>query len=212
LAGNRFRIVIIELSGNLAELGARFQYLRARQLPNYFGAQRFGKNAGNLRLLDVVDNKRKPGRQARSFGLSALRSALFNGYLAERIRQNTWLEPLPGEIAYDSSAKSYGQVDKRAAAPDRYAATGILWGRGDNKATGTALSVEREYFGHFGGVTDLLATYEVRMMRRPLSLRLPDLSWNLSENSVEICFTLSSGTYATAALREFVGFTDSMAG
>lgn len=212
LAGNRFSIVVSDLAGDLGELGARVQYLQTRQLPNYFGAQRFGKDAGNLQLLDVARNGREPEQRARSFGLSAIRSALFNGYLAERIRQNTWLEPLPGEIAYDASAETYIHVDKIPDAPDRYAATGILWGCGDNKATGTALSTESQYFERFGGVTGLLATYKVRMMRRPLSLCIPDLSWNLSRNSMEMRFTLSSGTYATAVLREFVEFTDSMAG
>ncbi len=202
LAGNRFRITLRNLSGDLAELHTRLAKLRSAAIPNYFGAQRFGKQAGNLDLLNKPGSGHTPGREARSFGLSALRSALFNGYLAERIGDDTWLRRLPGEIVYDESRRVYRHVDALADSEDGYQSTGLLWGCGENQATGPALAREVEYFGRFPDVTALLSAYEVRMMRRPLSLRLPDLNWTISGDTLEVVFTLGRGMYATAVLRE----------
>jgi len=202
LAGNRFRIIVRNLSGDFDELQARLQKLQSMVIPNYFGAQRFGKRAGNLDLLNIPDRARNPGREARSFGLSALRSALFNGYLAERIDEDTWHRSLPGEIVYDAADHVYRHIDALTENVNRYQATGLLWGCGKNQATGPALERETEYFGRFPEITALLSTYEVRMMRRPLSMRLADLDWEISADTLTVTFTLERGMYATVALRE----------
>jgi len=202
LAGNRFRITLRNLSGDLEDLQARLTKLSFAAIPNYFGVQRFGKQAGNLDLLNKPEGGRTPSRDARSFGLSALRSALFNGYLAERISDNTWLRLLPGEIVYDGSRRVYRHVDALTDSEEGYQSTGLLWGCGENQATGSTLAREAEYFGRFPDVTALLSAYKVRMMRRPLSLRLPDLHWTMSGDTLEVVFTLRRGMYATAVLRE----------
>ena len=208
LAGNRFRIILRDLSGDLSGLEARLRKLSGAAIPNYFGAQRFGKEAGNLKLLEVSDSRRTPSREARSFGLSAIRSALFNGYLAERIADDTWHQILPGEIVYDESREVYRHVDRLAGLDNRHQSTGLLWGCGENKATGPALAKETEYFGRFPDFTNLLSAYEVRMMRRPLSLRLPDLAWSLSGHSLQLSFTLRRGMYATVVLREIANLSE----
>ena len=202
LEGNRFRITLKNLSGDLDDLRTRLNKLKFSSIPNYFGAQRFGKQAGNLDLLNIPDDGLSPGREARSFGLSALRSALFNGYLAERIEEDTWNKNLPGEIVYDEFGGVYRHVDAVADGVTSYQSTGLLWGCGENQATGLALDRETEYFGRFPEVTALLLAYEVRMIRRPLSIWLPDLDWSLSGNTLEVTFTLRRGMFATVVLRE----------
>jgi tRNA pseudouridine13 synthase len=211
LAGNRFRITLRNLSGDLDDLQARLTTLGSEAVPNYFGAQRFGKQAGNLDLLNLPDTGRAADREARSFGLSALRSALFNGYLGERIDDDSWQRSLSGEIVYDASGRVYRHSDALTDSQARYQSTGLLWGCGENQATGPALARESEYFGRFPDVTALLAAYKVRMMRRPLSLHLPDLDWTLSGDSLQLTFTLGRGMYATVVLREIANVCEAAA-
>ena len=101
-------------------------------VPNYFGPQRFGRAAGNLELLDVPGALRD--RRRRSFGLSALRSAMFNGYLAERVGAGNWDLRLDGE---------------RSKRDDACTGTGLLWGRGENFSAGPARDAEEAWYGRF---------------------------------------------------------------
>jgi len=212
LEGNHFRIALQNISGNRDDLQTRLLKLKSSAVPNYFGAQRFGKKSGNLDLLNIPGNGPEPGREARSFGLSALRSALFNGYLAERIDDETWHRGLPGEIVYNECARVYRHVDALTDSDKTgYQSTGLLWGRGQNQATGPALDRELEYFGRFPEVTALLSSYEVRMIRRPLSMRLPDLGWVIAGDTLEVTFTLRRGMYATVVLREIADVVEASA-
>lgn len=202
LAGNRFRIIVRDLTGESSELPARLDNLSHAPIPNYFGAQRFGKDAANLQLIEHAAGRAAPDREARSFGLSALRSALFNAYLAERIDDGTWQTLLHGEIVYDGMKQSYRHANDIVAGRDGFQTTGLLWGDGVNQATGLALEKETGFFGRVPDITSLLSSYEVRMMRRPLGFRIPELRWKLSEDSLELRFTLGRGMFATVVLRE----------
>jgi tRNA pseudouridine13 synthase len=209
LRGNRFRIAMQNLSGDLDKLQARLLKLKSTTIPNYFGAQRFGKNAGNLDLLNKSGSVPISDRDTRSFGLSALRSALFNSYLAERIDAGTWHQSLPGEIVYDACEQIYRHVD--ALTDDdksKYRSTGLLWGCGENQSTGPALDTETEFFDRFSEVTALLSAYEVRMVRRPLSMSVTDLDWEICDDRLEVGFTLRRGMYATVVLREIADVTE----
>ena len=67
-------------------------------MPNYFGAQRFGHDGGNLEAALSLDPRRLRGRNFRQgMYLSAARSWLFNEVLAARLAKGTWLQPLPGD-------------------------------------------------------------------------------------------------------------------
>src|SRR4051812_40168267 len=48
LAGNRFEITVRALTGDAAALAARLADIARGGVPNYFGEQRFGRDAGNL--------------------------------------------------------------------------------------------------------------------------------------------------------------------
>jgi tRNA pseudouridine13 synthase len=135
--------------------------------------------------------------------LSALRAALFNGCLAERLHDDgSWQHRVPGEIVYDECDHVYRHVDALTDSETRYQSTGLLWGSGENKAIGPARDREIEYFGRFPEVTAPLSAYSVRMMRRPLSMRLLDLDPVISSDTLKVTFTLRRGTYATVVLRE----------
>lgn len=49
------------------------------------------------------------------------------------------------------------------------------------------------------------------MMRRQLSLRLPDLHWTISGDTPELTFTLRRGMYGTGVLREIAGVVEAVA-
>jgi Uncharacterized conserved protein len=107
LRGNRFRIVIRALGGDVTALERRLTAVRDGLVPNYFGAQRFGHGGGNLDLFQDLDAPVRLDRQARSFALSALRSALFYDFLAQRIAAGSVATPLAGEILWCASENGY---------------------------------------------------------------------------------------------------------
>jgi tRNA pseudouridine13 synthase len=205
LSGNRFKILVRDISGDVNALEARLSEMAQTPVPNYFGSQRFGHHGGNLDLLFLRESQSTPGRETRSFGLSALRSALFNLWLAQRIEDGTWLAPLAGEITYLEDELRFSHIDKVAAAA-MCAPTGLLWGAGDNKATGVALTREQAFAETFTHTLGLLRAYEVRMMRRPLWLRPVDFDYEVrhedDQTVLALQFGLSRGQFATSVIRE----------
>ncbi|MAF84376.1 MAG: tRNA pseudouridine(13) synthase TruD [Gammaproteobacteria bacterium] len=202
LRGNQFRIVIRNLDGDCVELERRLSVLRDGLLPNYFGAQRFGRGAGNLGLFGDLERPAKLKRESRSFALSALRSALFNNYLAQRISDGSAATALPGEIVYDEVERTFRhEPDVRGQSLQP---TGLLWGAGENRATDKALECERSFFTQYPATIKLLESQDLRMMRRPLLIRPRELEWQVDDQQMIVSFTLARGQFATALLREFV--------
>ena len=94
--------------------------------PNYFGEQRFGREAGNLeqvlRAAQQLAEKRptaerrrreRRGRDDAGFMLSAARSLIFNAILAERVAQGTWNRLAAGDVANLDGRGSVFAVDQR---------------------------------------------------------------------------------------------------
>ncbi len=204
LRGNQFRIVIRDLNGDRGELERRFNLLRDGLVPNYFGAQRFGRGGGNLDLFGDLERPADLGRESRSFALSALRSALFNNYLAQRITDGSSTTPLPGEIVYCETEHGYRHEPDVRGSGQPLQPAGLLWGAGESRATGHALDHEQAFFAQYPLTTRLLADYDLRMMRRPLLIRPEGLEWQVDEQSALVSFTLARGQFATAVLRECV--------
>ena len=206
LSGNRFRIVVRELSGDLHELERRLQVLRDTYVPNYFGAQRFGRGGGNLDLFGALERPAELGREARSFALSALRSALFNNYLAQRITDGSALTPFPGEIVYCDAAQRFRHEPEVRDDRHHVQPTGLMWGSGENRATDIAAEYEERFIAQYSATLRLLQGHEVRMTRRPLMIRPADLAWEIGEGCATVVFGLARGQFATAVLREFVAW------
>jgi len=204
LRGNQFRIVIRDLNGDSDELERRFKALRDGLVPNYFGAQRFGRGRGNLDLFGDLERPSVLGRESRSFALSALRSALFNNYLALRITDGSSATPLPGEIVYCETEHGYRHEPDVRGGGQPLQPAGLLWGAGESRATGQALDHEQAFFAQYPATTRLLVNHDLRMMRRPLLLRPAGLEWQVDEQSAIVSFTLARGQFATAVLRECV--------
>ena len=156
----------------------------AQGVPNYFGEQRFGRNANNLPEAHaiLVEGKRIRDKQKRGLMLSAARSYLFNQVLAARVLANNWQVLLAGEPEVFPSAP--------------------LWGRGRSAATYEALAIEVTAMNAWADWRDGLEHVGLSQERRALVLKPDAASWRWLDNDLELSFSLGSGEFATTILRE----------
>ncbi len=204
IACNQFAIVVRECTdANATELSACIDLLASIGMPNYFGPQRFGIDCGNLDLvLRLGDLK----RAQRSFALSALRGALFNAYLAERVHAGTWATLLPGEIAVSGRPRGLDEAGDSPA--DERGPSGLLWGKGGRSPGKRALPAEQEFFGRFPVATALLEEAGARASRRPLRVLPAGFNWKLDAENLKVGFSLPAGSFATVLLRELLDLRD----
>lgn len=208
--GNRFVIRVRELAGDPAAVEARLRLVGDAGVPNYFGPQRFGRGGANLtRARDWAGGGAAPReRPQRSFLLSAARSAVFNGVLAERVRRGDWNRLLPGEAVMLDGRRSFfvaGEIDgllrERCERMDVHP-TGPLWGTGDTPAAGSAREVEMHVMAAEPGLRTLLETHGLVQERRSLRLPVRALEWRIASDGLTLAFDLPRGTFATAVLHE----------
>lgn len=191
-AGNAFRLRI-EVEGPLSEsaVAAVRQRLGAG-IANYFGPQRFGRDAGNLLKVKAwVEGRRLPGRGPdRGRILSSARSYLFNEVLAARIRAGLLTRPLAGDVLMD-------------AVP-----TGPLWGRGRSALTDEAAVFEAEVLAPYRAWCERLEHAGLSQERRPLLLRPAGIRVEATATGLELRFELPPGAFATSALAGLGDFED----
>jgi tRNA pseudouridine13 synthase len=159
-------------------------------VPNYFGEQRFGIEAGNLTLAQdwFVSGKKIKNRNLKGMVLSAARSYIFNLVLSERIKQENWNTVIPGDIL--------GQISKGDSP------TGPLWGRGRNAASEDAVTIEDKITRQFEVWCDGLEHQGLSQERRNLVCVPKDLTWQFCDNHLTLEFSLLPGEYATSVMRE----------
>jgi tRNA pseudouridine13 synthase len=209
LAGNGFAIRLRGVEVADASLSRRLAAIATAGVPNYFGPQRFGRDAANLRRLSVGAGALDP--QERGFVLSAARSLLFNAVLAERVGDGSWRHLEPGDLATLDGRGSHFPVE---AADETLAArcarleihpTGPLWGSGSPPSGGRVLELEGRVAGGFPAACQLLAGAGMKQERRSLRLAVRDLLWRrdpAARDCLILEFRLTRGAYATAVLRE----------
>jgi len=211
LSGNRFCIVVRELSGKLHALDARLGRLAEEGAPNYFGPQRFGHDGKNVEhgVLWLKQGGRLP-RHKRSIYLSAVRSFLFNEVLSRRVELGNWNHIVDGELAVLNGSRSTfscSMPDKvllqRCLEFDIHP-SGSLPGRGDTHIRGESESIETEVLDSHQDLISLLGSAGVKAGRRSLRLLPTGLEWERSGSDLTLRFTLPPGGYATSVLRELV--------
>jgi len=213
LRGNRFMLVVRGLSAASSELEQRLQRIALQGVPNYFGEQRFGQDAGNLDKAEAMftGKLKVRDRHVRGLYLSAARSQLFNQVLSQRVAAGTWNRALPGEalmlegthIVFVADTVD-ATIEQRLAALDIHP-TGPLWGRGLSLARGQALAIEQAALAGFEIFRSGLEQAGLSQERRALRLPVADFQWQFPGNdSVQLSFRLPAGAYATSVLRELV--------
>jgi tRNA pseudouridine13 synthase len=211
LRGNDFAIVLRGFTGDQAALEHRLRAIAAGGVPNYFGPQRFGRDAGNLRLASswFAGAAEPADRFQRGFALSAARAAIFNAIVAERVRDGTWNRLLPGEVVnLDGSGSVFvadildAVLEERCRQLDIHP-TGPMWG-GLSSATGAAAALEQSVAARHAELAGGLGKVEVEPERRALRVRVDRLEWTIAADVVQLQFRLYRGAFATAVLHELL--------
>ena len=213
LRGNAFVITLRMLSGAAAQLEERLDTIRSQGVPNYFGAQRFGRDAANLvtaRRLFAAP-RRRIGRSQRALALSAARSLLFNRVLSARVAARSWDRCIGGDALQLAGTHSHfvaGQtdpeLDRRLAEFDIHP-TGPLYGRGSSPVTGPCSALEQSILADYPDLVRGLEQCGLRQARRALRVVPEQLLWQVPEQGILVLsFSLPAGSYATAVLRELV--------
>jgi tRNA pseudouridine13 synthase len=214
LRGNRFTITLREVTAPRATVDARLRSIAASGVPNYFGPQRFGRDANNL--CAGVQGVLPVARDARAFALSALRSLLFNAVLAERVTDGSWCALQPGDVANLDGTGSVFRVSEvdpelasRVGRLDVHP-TGPLWGDGATLAAEAVAAREAAVAERFPSVVAVLARERLRPERRALRVAAHDLAheW-LDESTLRVAFRLGAGAYATTVLAEVLELVES---
>ena len=222
LEGNRFVITVRGLACDPAALHERMAAIGAGGAPNYFGAQRFGRDAGNLAqvvanaaLLARGERPRSRDRSAQGFMLSAARSVVFNAILAERIAQRTWNTLCTGDVAnLDGRGSVFAvpvldaELEQRCAALDVHP-TAPLPGEGASLASGAVLMLEERMAAGFPAALAVIAQERMKSERRALRIRVRDLEHAYQGDVLRLKFALSAGSFATTVLREIIAQADS---
>lgn len=221
LEGNRFVITVRALECDGAVLEQRMMRIGAGGAPNYFGPQRFGRDAGNLaQVLGLAaqlargERPRFRDRSAQGFMLSAARSVVFNAILAERIASNTWNSLRAGDVAnLDGRGSVFpvqapdAELEQRCAALDVHP-TAPLWGEGASLAGGDVLALEERVAAGFPEALAVIAQERMKSERRALRIRVRDLEHDYSAGVLRLKFALSAGSFATTVLREIIAAAD----
>jgi len=221
LAGNRFEITVRELRCDAATLAARLADVARGGVPNYFGEQRFGREAGNL--ADVLQAagqaasgaaRRSRGRGDAGFMLSAARSLIFNAILGERVTRGTWNTLEAGDVANLDGRGSVFAVEAvdealvaRCAALEIHP-TAPLIGGDASLAGGAVRELEESTAARFPEALAVIAHERMNSERRALRIRVRGLDHDYAGDVLRLRFELAAGSFATTVLREIIGASD----
>ena len=222
LEGNRFEIIVREFRADPAQVDARLASIAKGGVPNYFGEQRFGRDAGNLvavlgeaqKLVTRAGVSRTRGPGSRNdqggFMLSAARSLIFNAILAERVRRGTWNGFIPGDVAnLDGRGSVFAVEEGDSSLASRCESleihpTAPLVGAGESLATAESLALEQAVAAEFPEALAVISAARMNSERRALRIRIRELDYEYSAGVLTLRFALSAGSFATTVLREII--------
>lgn len=219
-SANVFRLVLRDLDAAPDELEQRLHTVARDGVPNYFGAQRFGRDDGNwLRgRAWLTGTGEAPRRHSvRGLWLSAVRSRLFNQVLAERVRRQCWNRPLAGDILQPEGSRGLFAEPDEPRARLRVAAgevhpTAPLPGRGGMASSRACRELEEAVLAPHAAEVEALAAVPVDAARRSTRLLVGELQWQRRDNCMELSFSLPAGAFATSVLEELVHVHDAGVG
>lgn len=217
LQGNRFSLNLTGLAGDRDAAEERLRRIETQGVPNYFGPQRFGRNASNLAGAQSLlqGRLRHPGPEQRRMLISAARSHVFNQVLSARVKGGSWNAALPGEVlirAHDrrqfiaptADAGVQSRVEDGELHP-----SGPLPGRPGHclAPEGVAAHLEASAIAGAGleSWCEALTAQGLDADRRPLRVLPGGLDWTWQgERGLCLAFDLPAGSYATSVVRELM--------
>ena len=213
LKGNRFEIRIRgrapELDDGLRDRLASFE---TRGFPNTFGGQRFGRGDAVATGMAALEGRRVRDRRGLRFGISAVQSALFNGWLALRTERGLVDTVLEGDMMRRRETgglflSTEPDTDTERLAAGELVVTGPMFGSRPSRASGAARALEAEVLAQ-AGLEEASLKGLGRLAR---GARRPALAWptmiavERDDDAVSVAFTLKSGVYATVLLSLLCG-------
>ncbi|BAP43882.1 tRNA pseudouridine(13) synthase TruD [Pseudomonas sp. 21LCFQ02] len=220
-SANGFTLRLTALNADKVALDKRLQAIAAQGIPNYFGAQRFGHDGGNLpHAREYAERMALPEQRAvRSRLLSTARSYLFNRVLAARVADGSWNRAQVGDLLAFTDSRSFFPAgpeecnDPRLAILDLHP-TGPQWGEGNSPAAAATAELENGVAAQEPALRDWLVRAGMEHERRILRLPIGRLTWHYPEPDIlQLEFVLPPGCFATVLVRELVdlvpvGLTD----
>jgi tRNA pseudouridine13 synthase len=206
---NLFKIILRDVTGDAVGAGDIVRAIGSNGVPNYFGDQRFGRDAANVDRALAMFAGRRVQRHERSMLLSAARSQMFNSVLAGRVRDGSWNRALDGDVWMLAGSHSiFGpesitdELSARCASGD-IDPTGPLWGAGELRSRALTETIERHVAAEHPILARGLEGEGLKQERRSLVLRPEsfEAAW-LTERDFELSFSLKAGSYATVIIRE----------
>ncbi|PCH65256.1 MAG: tRNA pseudouridine(13) synthase TruD [Gammaproteobacteria bacterium] len=218
LTGNVFKLRLTNIQGDKVNWERGLKLIQQQGVPNYFGEQRFGHQAGNLHRVEYwfSTGKAPRKRNQKSMYLSAARSWLFNLVLAERVKRETWQYAISGDVMLLAGTKgsifNIDDIDEtiktRVAAKDIHP-TGVMWGRGTSQSQTDSLALEQQVLVEWQVWLQGLEKAGLSQDRRALRLYPSDFAWQyIDDEQLELSFFLPAGCYATSVMRELAVIAD----
>ena len=215
LRGNRFRVLIRDVTPNAAELAAPIlDRIRRDGLPNFYGPQRFGRDGETARLgLDLFKSGRGGVRNPflRKLALSAAQSVLFNDYLGRRLTEGLLRTVLAGDVMAKWPAGGMFVARDLVAEQVRFDAretvhAGPMFGKKTFAAEGVAAEREAAVLRDAGLTVESFNGFGKLLMgtRRHNIVYVDDLAAELEPVGLRLTFTLPAGSYATVLLWEVI--------
>jgi len=219
ISANHFMLAVRALEGDISSIRKKLEIVKALGVPNYFTEQRFGRDNNNIQqAINLFAGKLKlRDRQKKGLLYSAALSWLFNQVLAERVATQCWNKALSGDVMMlDGSKRFFSTINeddntlqKRLDEFDIHP-TGVLWGKGTPDSAQQARELEQRIIDRYLELKQGLEKSGLKQARRSLRLLPRGMQWQLdqAEGALQLVFSLESGGYATAVVRELVNYVN----
>lgn len=215
LKGNRFAIrlgVSGDVDAQLERAEGILNQLRATELPNFYGVQRFGVDQRNaMRGESILRRGHRPrGFKERLF-VNACQSALFNLWLAERIARDQYAVILVGDVAqkratgglFDVIENERGEAQRRLDERE-ICYTGPIFGAKMREARSEAGAREQELLTRCGIELGAFRRAKLDGTRRSARVALDEMQLTGLADALLLELTLPKGSYATQVVRELL--------
>ncbi|MCA9578099.1 MAG: tRNA pseudouridine(13) synthase TruD [Polyangiales bacterium] len=215
LHGNRFTLRVRAAEGvDLAAVRDAAAHVQRDGLPNYFGAQRFGRdfdNAARARAWMKGEMRAPKAPFERKLLVSALQSELFNHVVAERVAAGQLGAIRLGDLVQKHAtggmfvAADLAEVQSRADAWE-VSATGPMFGTKMRRAEHEAGAREAALLEQQGITEEDLGRLARwgEGTRRYVRVPVPAIDIEPAEGGYRASFVLPKGSYATVLMRELM--------